>query len=199
MTSSENIRNALQVLYKTYENIQKLMDYTKIVAQEKTNYRPSVTKFLRYKSDNNANGWLTNDFILLFQNNTDPHCANENGWKDAPVYALEIFLSDENGKEDTLPSIYLSKFEYNDINSWSEGCSPANHWVFYYPLRNEDYINLVQHNEYWVGTPKNEKASSTYRGLKKVVFYKLDLMSITSTNLKEMIFDRFDLLKEVDF
>ena len=45
MNSSENIRNALHVIYKTYENIEKLMDYAKIVAEEQTNDRLVTPKF----------------------------------------------------------------------------------------------------------------------------------------------------------
>lgn len=197
MSSSENIRNALQVLYKTYDNVQKLMDYTKIVAQEKTNYRLAAPKALRWKSDNETHGWLVSDFILLFQDTVNPDCESKNGWKDAPVYVMEIYLGDKVDEEG-LPCIYLSKFEYNDMNSWSEGCSPANHWVFWWPLRDKNNVDFAQQDDYWIGIPKNEKYSSRHWGLKKVTYEKIDLMEVNSENLKQMVFDRFNLLREMD-
>lgn len=195
MNSGENIRNALQVLYKTYENVQKLMDYAKITAREVTDYQLMSPKALRWKSDNDPEGWLLNDFILLFQNSTDPDCESGNEWKAAPVYAMELFL----GKKDSgdLPSIYLSKFEYDNINGWNEGCSPANHWVFYWPIRSGDKMNFSADGEYFIGVPKEEKVSLSYWGLKQVTFTRIDLMSVHSGNLKEKIFGTFDLLKEV--
>lgn len=192
MNSSENIRNALQVLYKTYDNVQKLMDYARIVAQEKTEYRLAAPKALRWRSDNETAGWLLNDFILLFQKCTDLDCESKNGWKDAPVYAMEIWLGDKDFEE--LPCIYLSKFEYSDINSWSGGCSSANHWVFYWPLRDEDNMDFIWQDDMWICTPKNEKYALRHWGLKKVICYEEDLMKVTSDNLKQRIFDRFDLL-----
>lgn len=197
MNSAENIRNALHIVYKTYENVEKLMQYTKVVSREKTDYCASVEKFLRRKSDNDTTAWLLNDFILIFQNSKDHDCKSENGWKDAPVYVMEIYLGDEEYAEDDFPAIYLSKFEYADMNSWSEGCSPANHWVFYYPLRYSDYMNFSITDDLTIAIPKNEKASKTYWGLKKVTTKKLDLFEVTSGNLEEKIFGAFDELARI--
>jgi len=58
MNSGENIKNALKVIYQTYDNVQKLMEYTKTIAEEKTDYINSVPKFLRRKSDNATEAWL---------------------------------------------------------------------------------------------------------------------------------------------
>ena len=197
MNSSKNIQNALHVLYKTYENVQKLMDYTKVVAQEKTDYKISSNKFLRYKSDNEPTAWLLNDFILLFQDNKDKECESKNGWKDAPVYVMEIYLGDEDYDEDDLPAIYLSKFEYNDINEWYEGCSPADHWGFYWPLRSSEEMSFDSRENITIAIPKNEKASKTYWDLKKVTTKNLDLFEVTSENLKEKVFGTFDELSKL--
>jgi hypothetical protein len=197
MNSSENIRNALQVIYKTYENVQKLMDYAKIVAVEKTDYVLSSPKFLRRKSDNDTSAWLINDFILLFQNDKDPDCESGNGWRDGAIYAIEIYLGDEDNEPENLPAINLSKFEYQNINSWSERCSPANHWVFYYPLWNLSYMDFEEANGYSIAVPKNDSASKTYWGLKKVTTKTIDLFDVTSDNLQELIFGSFDKLYEM--
>ena len=194
MNSSKNIQNALHVLYKTYENVEKLMDYTKIVSQEKTDYILSSNKFLRRKSDNDTTAWLLNDFILLFQNKKDNDCESKNGWKDAPVYVMEIYLGDKEYDEDDLPAMYLSKFEYNDINKWNKISSPSDHWGYYWPLRNSEYMNFDYINDKSIAIPKNEKASMTYWNLKKVTTKKLDLFEVTSENLREKIFGTFDEL-----
>lgn len=197
MNSGENINNALQVIYKTYDNVKKLMEYCKTVADEKTDYISSVDKFLRRKSDNDTEAWLLNDFILLFQNEKSKDCESGNGWKNDPIYVMEICLG-EKGKEN-IPLVYISKYEYLNINEWSEGCSPANHWVFYYPLRNEDYMIFEQKGEYNVITPKNEKCSNTYWGLKRIISKSISLFDITSDNVEENIFGEFDTLAHLIF
>lgn len=198
MSSSENIHNALQVIYKTYENVQKLMDYTKIIASEKTDYVLGCPKFLRRKSDNDTSAWLINDFILLFQNKNDPDCLSGNGWKDGAVYAMEIYLGDEDNEPQNLPAINLSKFVYENINGWNGGCSPADHWAFYYPLWNLNYMNFEEVNGYSIAAPKNDSASKTYWGLKKVTTKTIDLFEVTSENLKEQIFGNFDKLYKME-
>lgn len=192
MNSSENIKNALNVIFKTYENVEKLMEYSKTIASERTSYISSVPRFLRRKSDNDTEAWLINDFILLFQNRNNEECESGNGWINGPLYVSEICLG-EKGK-DNIPLLYISKFEYNNINEWSEGCSPANHWVFYYPLRNGDYMNYETRGDYKIATPKNDKSSKTYWGLKKVTTRTIDLLEVTSDNLQEKIFGEFDKL-----
>lgn len=198
MNSGKNIKNALSVLYNTYDNIQKLMEYCKAVAKEETNYEPSEERFLRYKSDNDCSGWLLSDFILLFQNKHSPNCESENGWKNDAVYVLEICLGEKHSIN--LPTIYLSKFDYGReyINKWSRGCSPAQYWAFYNPLRNKSEFDFTNFENYIRSKPKDDKTSISYLGLKQVTIKKIDLMSITSDNLKEMIFDEFDRLAIVE-
>lgn len=110
---------------------------------------------------------------------------------------MEIYLGDEEYAEDDFPAIYLSKFEYADMNSWSEGCSPTNHWVFYDPLRLLDYKNFSINDDLTIAIPKNEKVSKTYWGLQKVTTKKLDLFEVTSGNLEEKIFGAFDELGRI--
>ncbi|HWQ89652.1 MAG TPA: hypothetical protein VN374_06725, partial [Desulfitobacteriaceae bacterium] len=82
------------------------------------------------------------------------------------------------------------------INEWSEGCSPASYWVFYYPLRNLTYMNFEEADGYSIAKPKNESASRTYWGLEKVTTKTMDLFNVTSDNLQELIFGNFDKLRE---
>lgn len=196
MNSSENIKNAFKVIFKTYENVEKLMEYCKTIAAEKTDYISSVPKFLRRKSDNDTEAWLLNDFILLFQDKKNEECESGNGWRSGPLYVLEICLGEKGSNN--IPLLYISKFDYERINEWSEGCSPANHWVFYYPLRNEDYMNFEVKGQYKIATPKSEKSSKTYWGLKKVISKAIDLIEVNSDNLQENIFGEFDKLAELE-
>lgn len=191
--SALNIKNALEVISKTYENINKLMEYCKTVACEKTNYTPAVTKFLRYKSDLDCDGWLISDFILLFQNKADAKCQSGNNWLDGCVYVMEICL----GEDKILPTVFLSKFVYEDINSWSEGCSPANHWAFYYPIRRKDLMDITNENGYRISRPKNKKNSETYWGLKKAITSEIPLLDLNADNLQNKIFGEFDRLSKI--
>ena len=104
MNSNENIRNAFKVVYKTYENIDKLIKYCKTICED-NGYVVCSNKFLRWKSDNNFYGWAINNFILLFQDKEDIEI--ENGFRKGPIYSLEIDFNQES-----LPTVYLSKYEY---------------------------------------------------------------------------------------
>lgn len=193
MNSSENIANAVQVLYKTYENVQKLMDHCRDISS-KNGYTAMIPKFLRWKSDNDYDGWLLNDFILLFQKKSDIFCDNQ--WYDGPVYVMEIKLGDIDDAS-FKSTIYLSKFTYNDIKSWSPGCSVANHWVFYKPLRSsEGPFETKNNGKYAISKPRDQKTSDYYWGLKYVITQSFELTSINVNNVKEKIFGAFDELRQ---
>lgn len=197
MNSAENIRNAFKVVNKTYENINKMMNYCKTIADEGKEYVVSVPKFLRWKSDVEVDDWLINDFILLFQSKDYEKLENE--WRNGPIYVLEIALDYGDTRK-----VYISKFEYRDIENWSNGCSPTNHWRFYWPIRNEDEfdfqeIDLNEKDSYEIWIPKKGKESvvdNSYWGIKRAVCYTEELIDINADNIKEKIFDRFTWLKD---
>jgi len=83
-------------------------------------------------------------------------------------------------------------------NEWSKGCSPADHWRFYWPPVKDELMDIIENQDYSIATPKNEKSSKTYWGLKKVITLEINLMEITSENLKEKIFDNFDRLRKME-
>lgn len=193
MSSAENIRNAFKVVNKTYENINKMMNYCKTIADEGDEYIISTPKFLRWKSDNECEGWLINDFILLFQSKEDEELDNE--WRDGPIYVLEIDFNYE-----VTPKVYISKFEYKNIETWSKGCSPSNHWRFYWPIRNEELLNCSEIDDYIIWTPKKDKevaVDNYYWSIKRAVSYVEELVDINSDNIKEKIFGRFNILKDI--
>lgn len=194
MNSTNNVHNAFHVVYKTYENINKLMDYTATTASEKSHYVSVVDKFLRYKSDNDFAGWFIKNFILIFQDKN--HNEFENEWRDGPLYVMEIELYGKDlDVSNQLPCIRLSKFVYGDIQSWSKGCSPANHWRFYFPLRNKEIMNIKTEGDYSYIVPYNQESSDrNYWGVKEIVSKKISLMDVTADNVVEKIFHTFDSL-----
>lgn len=197
MNTGENIRNAVLVLSKTYESVKKLMDHCKAMGEDQ-GYVAAADKFLRWKSDNNYRGWLLNSFILVFQKSTDPECPSGNEWREGPVYTAEIYLGGEEDP-DALPMLCVSKFEYEDVNSWAKGCSPTEHWGFYQPVHKE-YGASFQVREVDAGItaarPKTEKISETYWGLKQVTTRRFPLTEVTGDTLRDVVFGTFDELAE---
>lgn len=196
MSSKENIRNAFHVVYHTYENIHKLMDYCKTIAPEQSNYVSVIDKFLRYKSDNDFSGWFIKNFILLFQKKDDVELENE--WRDGPIYVMEIDLYNNNlGLEELneLPCVRLSRFEYEDLQDWDKGCSPSNYWRFYYPLRNGDIMNIKKEDDCLYINPKDQDASDRYYWcVKRITSKSLPLTDINADNIVEKVFGTFDSL-----
>ena len=47
----ENIRNAFIAVHETHNNVNKLMEYCRTIAGEKTNYISVNGKFLKWQSD----------------------------------------------------------------------------------------------------------------------------------------------------
>lgn len=66
MSLGENIKSAFEVVLKTYENVDKLLRYCDLIAED-YGYEVVTDKFLRYKSDSNYEGWFINSFIKLYQ------------------------------------------------------------------------------------------------------------------------------------
>ena len=189
----ENIRNAFIAVHETHKNVDMLMKYCRTMADEKTNYKAVNGKFLKWQSSSNYYGWCIDDFILLFQRETDKILKNE--WRDGPIYAMEIMLHNDEHFEQ-LPTIYLSKFEYEDIASWEKGCSPSNHQHFYYPTKAKEDMDIQMNGEkIYLATPKmKETADQYYAGVRKVSFIQLPLMSVTAENVEEAIFGNFEKL-----
>ena len=189
MNLGENIRNAFSVVGQTYENINKLMDFCKATAAENNEFELSSPKFLRWKSDK-VSGWYIFSFILLFQCLDDLQLDND--WRDGPIYVLEINLDPDTYD---VPTVNVAKYEYADMSSWSEGCSPANHWVFYDPLYDAPEIkqdgDLIEKN-----IVKTEYASSRYWGLRRIIYKEIPLTDINNENANDIIFGGFRSLAD---
>lgn len=109
MNLGENIFNAFEVVNKTHENVKKLMEFCRVMAIERKEFDLMSPKFLRYKSDSDYWGWNTNQMFLLFQDTQDE--LLKNGWRDGPIYVLEILLYEPDGCFETNePRLEIAKF-----------------------------------------------------------------------------------------
>ena len=183
---SENIKNAFYVVKKTHENVEKLMKYLRGVGVD-YGYNAVGPEFLRWRSDANSQGWCVDSFIVLFQPKNALPCKSENGWNDAPMYALEISFQEE-------PCLYLSRLDF-DIESWnSSGIGSGEHWCFYWPRQDKRYFFIQEKDGYVYSKPRDEKASEKYWKILSSISKKSTFVDITRENVKEKIFEEFDKL-----
>ena len=197
LNSGKNMHNAFKVVFDTYKSVDKLMKFCTNRAEGK--YYIPTNRFLRYSSDNEWEGWVYWSFILLFQREQDGK-VEQNDWINAPIYALEINLDPDTCIE---PEIILAKFEYEDILSWSSGCSPSNHEIFYNPIHEVklfESTKIDDVNEIIQVSPKEgmkQNVANKYWTLKRVVKKKYPLINITNENAYEFIFGTFEMLANV--
>lgn len=202
MSSQENIKNAFEVVRKTYENINKLMEYCKTTAVERDEFCLMSPKFLCTRSNVDYTGWCINSFVLLFQKETDK--LLENGWRDGDVYVMEINLESHNVSdeyEDLGPLISVNKFSYKNIAEWSQGILPSSHWAFHEPLYDYDESIAYEVDDaddcYYDGKVcYDNKEDSWWNGLTRVVGKEIPLTEINETNAYEQIFGTFKELDE---
>lgn len=185
MSLGDNIHNAFEVVIETYDNINKLMSFCQKEALDKGEFVLSSPKFLRYKSDNEINGWLTKSFVLLFQKSKDKPLENQ--WRRGPVYVMEINLHPDIHK---VPMVSIAKFVYKKISSWEKGVSISAHWAFFDPLYNTDVTEFEGDDFSYSGTI-NDEYSDKYRGLQRLVGIGVPLADITWENAYETIFGGF--------
>ena len=196
MNLNENIANAVVVLQKTYESVNKMLEQCRAIS-ESYGYILKSDKTLRWRSDTNTYGWLLNSLILVFQKNSDPDCSSGNGWKDGPVYAVQVFLG--SAEEPDLPAqLYVSRFDYADINDgWTdERFSPADQWAFYHPTHKVySAFRFTDREGFVESEPVTEKYSQQYWGLKRAVWKTFPLSSVTADTLGDMVFVTFNELE----
>lgn len=188
MSLDKNIENAFNVVLKTYENLDKMMKHCDLIAENR-NYEAKTEKFLRYKSDVNYYGWFIRAFFKLYQNKDDQGLNSD--WRSGPVFCMEINF-------EGTPKIFLSKFEYEDMNSWDSGISPSLFWGYWNPIksRNDGFMINPLENNYFESKPEREYMKEKYWGLQRVVYTEINLIDVTANNIEEKIFGEFDKLRE---
>ena len=174
--TGENILNAIRVVTKTHENVDKLLRYCQNLSKENgNNYEFLTEKFLRWKSDSNFYGWLITSFILLFKRQDDVNNT---------IYGIEINLDEVK--------LNVVKYVYNDAVDFEKYISPAEHWKYYYPIHNEENdFAQIENENYVESTPIS---TENKYDLICVVFKKFPLVEITADNVQEKIFGTFDEL-----
>jgi hypothetical protein len=160
-------------------------------------YHLPTKRFLRYSSDVEWMGWIYWSFIMLIQRQADG-AIMENGWTNAPVYAVEINLNPETCYE---PQIIVAKFEYNDMSNWNTGCSPANFDIFYNPIhKHVDIFQGVEKEVFEIVTPtsrQKQKVADKYWSLKKVTQRIMLLTDVTDKTAYDMVFGTIEKLSIV--
>lgn len=192
MSSGKNMHNAFRVVLDTYESVNKLIKFCGSDDIKKKYHLPTK-KFLRYSSDVDYEGWIYWSFIVLFQRIEDGS-PNENMWINAPVYAMEVNLDPDTCDE---PELIIAKLEYNNITEWGKGCSPADHYAFYYPIHNDGPFDTVKHERYDEILPEKgqeQYVSNQYWTLRRVIRKKYPLVEITNENAYEKIFGTIEEL-----
>ena len=196
MNLGENIFNAFEVVNKTHENVEKLIEFCIGMAMEGKEFDVKSPirspKFLRYKSDFDYRGWNTNQLFLLFQDTQDE--LLENGWRDGPIYVLEILLYDPTKWcfETNEPRLEMAKFEYEDIKSLPTEISPAKYDWFDYPLHDLDYEEM---EDGILAAEMSDEITRKCRGVKRVVRKVSLLVDVNRENAYDVIFGTFKILK----
>lgn len=192
MNLGENIFNAFEVVNKTHENVEKLIEFCRLMTTEKKEFSLMSPKFLRYKSDSDYWGWNIRRMFLLFQDMQDEPLENE--WRDGPIYVLEIMLYDPDGCFETNePRLEMAKFEYEDIRHFSPGVSPASYYYFEEPLYAADYETME--DDILVAEMPQEITQRCW-GVQRVVCTDVPLVSVNFENAYDVIFGTFKILKD---
>lgn len=191
MNLGENIYNAFEVVNKTHENVEKLIEFCRIMTTERKEFDLMSPKFLRYKSDSDYWGWNTTRMFLLFQDSQDE--LLENGWRDGPIYVLEILLYDPNAFFETNePRLEMAKFEYENIRDFFSGVSPADYYYFTHPLYDLDYEEI---EDGIFAAEMTEEITRKYWGVTRVVCKESLLVDVDYENAYDVIFGTFKILK----
>lgn len=190
MNLDENIKNAFEVVRKTYENLYKLMTYLDNESSRK-GYKSSIVRFLRYSSDPNHQGWIYNNLVKLYQFSLDEGLPS--GWKEGPIYAVEFSFVD-------YPKMIVSKFDF-DIKTWRSGINIGDVDYFSNPV-NSSFENEFKH-EYVEGFADYKKSvpldeiSKEYWDLNYVIFREFRLTEVNLENANKLVFDEFDKMKNI--
>ena len=175
----DNIRNAMKVVRKTHENVQKLMTYCKNLSKQTgSGYRELLADkdYLRHLSRDDYLSWTIGSFILLFAKDDD----------DVTIYGVEIDLDGAK--------VRAIKYVYGGAIDSDKYISPSDHWKYAHPLRDDRKFELEAAGAFIKSMPKSADISRKYSGLKYALFVEFPLSEIKFGNVREKIFGTFDKL-----
>ncbi|MFW5895628.1 MAG: hypothetical protein ACOCT9_02670 [archaeon] len=195
----KNIRNAERVLFETYKNIDKMMDKLDEIANER-NYMQIIKHFLRYRSDTKPKGYLTRNFLKLYQKNYISE-NSEDGFIDEPILGVQIDLTGGQKDKEQLPVVKIIKyiFDYEksklknktkDYIDQDEGRKLRKvFWGNDFETKNKGNYNIL--------LPKNEDIISEYWHLEMVIFKEIPLLEIQNEyDIREKIFKELESMPE---
>ncbi|NGM85608.1 hypothetical protein G5B47_24730 [Paenibacillus sp. 7124] len=189
----QNITKAVEVLRETYKNLNLLFSEMDIVGKDQ-GFIPLTSKFLRWKSDTIEDGWLTSDFIKIYQLESEPAFDSEklSDLKNGPIYAVEIELDSEGG----YPEITASRYLF-DLSKWSRMPAVSDHWLYHQPYRFDDKFEIEEEDGVWRSTPRKASVSNTYWGFQSAVGISFPLIHVQDADsIKLEIFQRLLNLPE---
>ncbi|MED2970732.1 hypothetical protein P4361_00400 [Fictibacillus sp. B-59209] len=172
-TKGENITNAVQVLQETYKNLDLLFAELDRVGKEE-GFVSLTPRFLRWKSDAYPEGWLTTNFIKLYQKETDSPLPQLDEVREGTLYGIEVELQPEIG----YPIISLNEYSY-DFTYWNRLPSISDHWLYHNPFYLENEFNIKEENGKWTSTPL-DKYKKRYWGLLSATGQEFPLAEISS-------------------
>lgn len=177
----DNIRNAMKVIRKTQENVDKLMTFTKNLAKSgSVGYTLLTENFLRLNSDANRWGWAYGSFILLFKRNDDAKNI---------LYGMQIDLDDS--------AIRIAKYFFDNAINYDTRISPAESDKYTNPLWGEGLFDLISSETFTKSVPKSEEIREKYSGLNYALFVEFPLSELKADNVKTKIFGSFDKLATI--
>jgi hypothetical protein len=179
----QNITAAVNVLNKTFENLNLMFTEMDVISEE-AGFVSLTPKFLRWKSDSSPSGWLTNNFIKLYQIKDHSSVGHLTELKDSDIYCVEIDLEGEN----SYPEISLTRIEY-DFSVWSRIPSVSDHWIFWNIFRDVNFFNINGEENIWTSEPYN-KSKNKYWGIKRAVSKSIPLVTVSSAeSIRTEIFE----------
>ena len=158
-------------------------------------------KILRYRSEPDSSTWSYSNIILLFQRETDDEFG-ELGWRNGPVFVLELNLYEPESDPIKVPTVLISKYEYDNMTSndgsvFNYPCSPSLHYMFYDPMYSTDHIKFTENDdwsEYDGHVIDKNYADKKWWGLRRIVGFSMPLVNLTGDNAEEIIFGGFNKL-----
>lgn len=186
-SKGENITSSVTVLKETYRNINTLFHEMDRIAEEE-GFTTITPKFLRWKSDSDSDGWLTNNFIKLYQvsgNSVIPHIQE---LQDADLFGVEIDLDG-----DEYPQIALTRYTF-DYTFWTKMPAISDHWIFYNPFRDDTNFEIDECDGIWKSKPY-AKSIKKYWGIQRAVSRSIPLINVDSSEaVRKQIFEELLLL-----
>lgn len=194
MSLGKNIHNAFEVVFETFKSIEKLIVKCRAEIDKEKYYMPTE-RFLRNSNDSSWSGWIYWSFILLFQRKEDGKVM-DNGWINAPVYAVEINVDSDTCAE---PELIVAKMIFKDMTEWSKGCLPSNHAFFYDTIHANDIYEEKEMNNF-IGkiAPMAGYEEDGFWGFKQLHYMTKKLVDVNQYNYKEMIFGTIEELSKVE-